>query len=146
MIPDEKALGRWVKKRREFLGMTLEELAAQMGKTRSYISKIENATPHSNTGKPPAPTLGMLYNLSQKLSASLATPLAELGYLKKSEAEMGTPTGTAHPIKILHYYNQLSEADQLAAIAMVKGLLESRQREAEPKPKEKSSSKKKKSA
>lgn len=145
-------LGRWVKKQREEgLGLTIEELATRIGCSKGYLSKIEKASPHSDTGRPPAPTLEFLYNLSQKLGASLATPLVELGYLKKSEADkMGTPTGTAHPIKILHYYSQLSEKDQLAAIAMVKSLWESRQRESQPepeaRPKAKPATKKSKSA
>lgn len=150
MIPDEKAFGRWVRVRREFLGMTQEQLAAHMKKTKGYINKIENASPHTDTGKPPAPTLELLYTLSRSLGVSLATPLVELGYLKKSEAEMGTSTGaiTAHPIKILHYYNQLSEADQETAIRMVKSLWESRQaaKEMEPKRKAQPSPEKKKRA
>lgn len=109
VIPDAKALGQWIRKRRlELDGMNQQQLADRVenpetGKsiTRSYVHKLENATPHDKSGNPPAPSLDLLYNLSRALQTSLATPLAELGYLKKAEADkMESPT--THPIRLLN--------------------------------------------
>lgn len=137
MIPDAKAFGQWIKKRREDLGLTTEVLAASVECTKGYINKLENAAPHSSTGTPPAPTLQFLYSLSRSLGTSMATPLAKLGYLKRAEGDVEN----SHPIRILHYYNELTPEDQALAEAMVKALWMKQQRTdkqaeaAKPKPK-----------
>lgn len=127
MNPDSKALGRWVKDRRTQLDLTLDELAASAKCSKGYIDKLENAALHSSARRPPHPTLEFLYKLSRALGTSIAAPLAALGYLKnKPEANM--ETSAAHPIRILHYYNQLSKEDQAIAEDMVKALWVRRKR------------------
>lgn len=118
MIPDSKALGQWIKTQREDAGMTQEELADRVRCKKAYISKVENASPHSVGKRAPAPTLKFLHNLSKALGTSIATPLAKLGYLTaRPDMEI-----SSHPIRILHYYNELTKEDQALAEDMVKAL------------------------
>lgn len=119
MIPDSKALGQWVKSQREDAGLTQEELANRIRCKKAYISKVENASLHSVGKRAPSPTLKFLHNLSKALGTSIATPLAKLGYLRAAGADMEI---SSHPIRILHYYNELSEEDQALAEEMVKAL------------------------
>lgn len=124
--PDSKSLGLWVKARRIKLGLTLEELAASVRCSKGYIHKVENAALHSSAQRPPAPTVEFLDKLARALGTSIAAPLAKLGYLKQSEVGMETPA--THPVRILHYYNELSHEDQEIAEAMVKALWTKQQR------------------
>ena len=142
MNPDSKALGQWVKSKREDAGWTQEELADRVRCKKAYISKVEKATPHSVGKQAPTPTLKFLHNLSKALGTSIATPLAKLGYLK-AEAEMETTA--AHPIRILHYYSQLSAEDRALAEDMIKALWLRRKTE-QPKVKSKPKPQKTKTA
>lgn len=118
MTPDAKSLGRWVKASRKEAGYTQEELAGRTRCKKAYISKVENATPHSVGSHAPSPTLDFLHKLSVAFGVSIAEPLAALGYLK-TEAGM---TERSHPVRILRYYNELSPEDRALAEEMVKTL------------------------
>jgi len=128
VIPDSKALGAWVKMKREQAGMSQETLGDQVKRGKAFISKVEKATPHSPGGSPPSPTLDFLHKLARSFGVSIAEPLAALGYLKPGAAM----TENSHPVRILRYYNELSPEDRLLAEEMVKALWTQRRIKPEP--------------
>jgi len=82
MAADYKRFGRWLKETRENKGLTQEELGKAISSEKAYVSKLELATPHSTTGKPPMATLETLHALSKVLGVQITEPLKAYGYIK----------------------------------------------------------------
>jgi transcriptional regulator with XRE-family HTH domain len=80
--PDHEGFGRWLAQAREEAGLTQEQLAGAIGKGKSFISKLENATRHTRTGTPPLPALDTLAHLVAKLNVPITAPLKAYGFIK----------------------------------------------------------------
>lgn len=80
------AMGRRIKQRREALGMTAEELAEQIGRTRGYISRLENG----KAGE----ALSDLLAVARALGTTLADLVGETDEALLAEVRRRLPAGS----------------------------------------------------
>lgn len=107
MTVDYKGFGAWLKGAREKADLTQKQLADALGKKKSYISKLENATPHTKTKTPPLIPLDTLANVVKELQVPFTEPLRAYGFIKDS----GTLLDERES-KALRYLRQLPTAQR----------------------------------
>lgn len=105
--------GETLKRWREEADLTQEELAARIGKTKSYISNIERAQPHPQSGAPPKPSLEVIDGLAKALGKTATAVRDAAGYgLPKREA-LPVDTDDDEDVAALFYeYDKLTKQDK----------------------------------
>lgn len=110
--------GLWLRKRREAAGLTQDQLAERAGIGKQYLSKIENAKPHSTTGRAPAPTLETLDAIARALRVDLSDVLGALG-LQTGARDVALPNEEE---LLLWMFRDLPRECQLDVMASVSGV------------------------
>jgi len=130
---------------RKDAGLTQEELAKRIGKTKSHISNIERAQPHPESGAPPRPSLEVVDKLARALGRTVTEMREAAGYgLPKREAILQEPGEDAEIFFLASDYKELKkltpeeeQAEIRGVIRMVRGELARRLEVAKAKKKKK---------
>lgn len=77
---DAVELGEWIHKHRLRMGLTQEGLGARVGKGASYISTLERATPHSQSGGVIRPSEKLMESFSVVFGVRLDEARRMAGY------------------------------------------------------------------
>lgn len=84
--------GEWVRRWRKAKGLTQQELADMVGKTKSYISNIERNEPNPTTNAPIRPRVEVVDKIGKALSKTAAEAREMAGYGIRENA--GTSSGS----------------------------------------------------
>lgn len=82
------SFGKWLRDRRESLGLSQGELSERSGLSVSYISALERDEPNTRDGRPRQPKLDKVDRLARSLEIGTNEARSAAGYAPKTE----TPT------------------------------------------------------
>ncbi len=80
VMTNYEQFGEVIRNRRKQLGFSQDELAEKTDQSKSYISLLENAKGHPQTGVPVRPKEEVVARLSEALSLELSTLRSLIGY------------------------------------------------------------------
>lgn len=64
------SFGDWVRERREAIGFSQEDLARRAKISKPYVGRIERSSAHTQTSKPPAPSVQVVDRIAKALGES----------------------------------------------------------------------------
>ena len=83
-----ESFARWMSKRREQLGITLDVLEERTGIKKQHLSVLERASPHSLTGKAVVPKRPTVDKIARGLESSSDEALKAAGYAPTSDVQL----------------------------------------------------------
>lgn len=120
--------GKWVSSRRRARQWTQDVLAKRAGCTKSYISILERAAPHSSTGRSVLPDVKLVDAIASALAEA---PNEERQFIREARLLAGyappaEETKPVIPAELIALYQDLAPVDRKRLIAIGKVLRDSR--------------------
>ncbi len=107
------SFGKWLRDRRDSLGLSQGELSERSGLSVSYISALEREEPNTRAGLPRQPKIDKIDRLARALQVGVNEARQAAGYAPKTE----TPTfNLAESARIALLDQNLSPEDQAEII------------------------------
>lgn len=128
VVPHEpETFGQWLRRNRKDRGLSQEELGKRVGRTKQYISGLERAAPHPNTGKPAQVTPDGAKLLAKHLNLPPEEAMRAAGFYP-SPANGDDP----RRLRLVAYFDGLTEEDRDRALALIESFYRHRPKTAQP--------------